>query len=73
MSNNAFWKPNTIAPGSSIDRDETEVNNTGSGNAGAVTGRVLSNLAVSERRSRLPITKQSKYFFPRKRLQDYIC
>ncbi|GAA6026849.1 hypothetical protein JCM8097_005905 [Rhodosporidiobolus ruineniae] len=54
----AFWKPGTIAPGSSIDRDA----DAGSGDAGtggsAVTGRVQSNLAISERRTRLPIAKQ---------------
>lgn len=72
MSNNAFWKPNTIAPGSSIDRDETEVNNTGSGNAGSITGRVLSNLAVSERRNRLPITKQSKFSLKNEILNLYL-
>jgi ATP-dependent RNA helicase DDX35 len=51
----AFWRPGTVAPGSSIDRD---AESTSSGIAEvAVTARV-DNIAVSERRNRLPITKQ---------------
>ena len=42
--------------GSSIDRD-TEATGGGT-SAGAVTGRVDSTIAASERRTRLPITKQ---------------
>ncbi|GAA5829523.1 hypothetical protein JCM11251_000190 [Rhodosporidiobolus azoricus] len=52
----AFWKPGTIAPGSSIDRD-ADTGGEGGGGSGAVTGRV-STVAVSERRNRLPIAKQ---------------
>jgi hypothetical protein len=51
----AFWRPGTTAPGSSIDR-EAEVSSIGG--VGTVTGRVLGNVAVSERRGRLPIAKQ---------------
>ncbi|GAA5941896.1 uncharacterized protein JCM15063_000812 [Sporobolomyces koalae] len=47
----SFWKPGTVAPGSSIDRDDAAA-------GGAITGRVTSHLAVSERRNRLPISKQ---------------
>ncbi|GAA6001099.1 hypothetical protein JCM10207_007412 [Rhodosporidiobolus poonsookiae] len=54
----AFWKPGTIAPGSSIDRDADSGAGDGGGGSGAVTGRVQSNLAISERRNRLPIAKQ---------------
>ncbi|BGP14033.1 hypothetical protein JCM10213_005618 [Rhodosporidiobolus nylandii] len=54
----AFWKPGTIAPGSSIDRDADPSGADAGGSTGAVTGRVQSNLAVSERRNRLPIAKQ---------------
>ncbi|BGP54044.1 hypothetical protein JCM8202_003043 [Rhodotorula sphaerocarpa] len=54
----AFWKPGTIAPGSSIDRDtEGAGQDSGGGGAGAVTGRV-QQIAISERRARLPIAKQ---------------
>ncbi|GAA5996462.1 uncharacterized protein JCM10292_007626 [Rhodotorula paludigena] len=54
----AFWKPGTIAPGSSIDRaDSGALDAGGGGGAGAVTGRV-SHVAISERRNRLPIAKQ---------------
>ncbi|GAA6064641.1 hypothetical protein JCM10212_004483 [Sporobolomyces blumeae] len=49
----AFWKPGTVAPGSSIDRDAVE-----GGSGSAITGRVDRSLAVSERRNRLPIHKQ---------------
>lgn len=51
----AFWRPGTVAPGSSIDRD-AELGSTGIAEV-TVTGRV-DNVAVSERRNRLPITKQ---------------
>ncbi|KAM0754168.1 P-loop containing nucleoside triphosphate hydrolase protein [Meredithblackwellia eburnea MCA 4105] len=61
----AFWKPGTIAPGSSIatgssiDRDkDAESGGGGAGGPGAVTGRVQGNIAVSQRRDRLPITKE---------------
>ncbi|GJN88407.1 hypothetical protein Rhopal_001373-T1 [Rhodotorula paludigena] len=54
----AFWKPGTIAPGSSIDRaDSGALDAGGGGGAGAVTGRV-SHVAISERRNRLPIARQ---------------
>ncbi|KWU46401.1 P-loop containing nucleoside triphosphate hydrolase protein [Rhodotorula sp. JG-1b] len=54
----AFWKPGTIAPGSSIDRDtDSAGQDSGGGGAGAVTGRV-QQIAISERRNRLPIAKQ---------------
>lgn len=54
----AFWKPGTIAPGSSIDRDtDSARQDSGGGGAGAVTGRV-QQIAISERRNRLPIAKQ---------------
>ena len=66
-----FWRTGTIAPGSSIERDESEVSVGGAGNAGAVTGRVLPNVAVSERRSRLPITKQRKSLNLRTRTQNW--
>ena len=53
----AFWRPGTVAPGSSIDRDaEASKAESGAG-VGAITGRVNS-AAISERRSRLPIAKQ---------------
>lgn len=54
----SFWRPGTVAPGSSIDRD-ADPSGAGAGAVGAVTGRV-SNVAVSERRNRLPIAKQRK-------------
>ncbi|BGP46208.1 hypothetical protein JCM10450v2_002048 [Rhodotorula kratochvilovae] len=54
----AFWKPGTVAPGSSIDRDPAGgQDGGGGGGAGAVTGRI-QQVAVSERRNRLPIAKQ---------------
>lgn len=55
----AFWKPGTVAPGSSIDRDSdsTALEGGAGAGAGAVTGRV-QQVAVSERRNRLPIAKQ---------------
>ncbi|KAM0792469.1 hypothetical protein ACM66B_005144 [Microbotryomycetes sp. NB124-2] len=54
----AFWRPGTVAPGSSIDRDaEAAKQESGTGGVGAITGRV-STVAISERRSRLPIAKQ---------------
>ncbi|KAK4705720.1 hypothetical protein P7C70_g482, partial [Phenoliferia sp. Uapishka_3] len=53
----SFWKPGTVAPGSSIDRD-VEAGAGGAG-VGAVTGRV-ENVAVSQRSSRLPIAKERK-------------
>ncbi|BGP06196.1 hypothetical protein JCM10049v2_002015 [Rhodotorula toruloides] len=52
----AFWKPGTVAPGSSIDRDTVNQESAGGG-APAVTGRI-ERIAVSERRGRLPIAKQ---------------
>ncbi|GAA5888426.1 hypothetical protein JCM16303_005736 [Sporobolomyces ruberrimus] len=55
----SFWKPGTIAPGSSIDRDTSgDGSGSGGGGASAITGRVSSNLGISERRNRLPISKQ---------------
>ena len=54
----SFWRPGTVAPGSSIDRDAA-ASTSGAGEVGAVTGRV-AQVAVSERRKRLPITKQRK-------------
>ncbi|GAA5970073.1 hypothetical protein JCM11641_000256 [Rhodosporidiobolus odoratus] len=54
----SFWKPGTVAPGSSIDRDADAAGADAGGASGAVTGRVQSNIAVSERRTRLPIAKQ---------------
>ncbi|GAA5900695.1 uncharacterized protein JCM6883_002924 [Sporobolomyces salmoneus] len=57
----SFWKPGTIAPGSSIDRDAGGGGGGGTGgdsSSSAITGRVSTNLGVSERRNRLPITKQ---------------
>ncbi|KAK4058654.1 hypothetical protein OIO90_000098 [Microbotryomycetes sp. JL221] len=54
----AFWRPGTVAPGSSIDRDaEANRAESGAGGVGAITGRV-TNVAISERRKRLPIAKQ---------------
>ncbi|GAA5916778.1 hypothetical protein JCM8208_004040 [Rhodotorula glutinis] len=55
----AFWKPGTVAPGSSIDRDSdsTALEGGAGAGAGAVTGRI-QQVAVSERRNRLPIAKQ---------------
>lgn len=53
----SFWKPGTVAPGSSIDRDADGAAG-GAGGAGAVTGRVQANVAVSQRRDRLPIAKE---------------
>ncbi|GAA6021662.1 hypothetical protein JCM11491_001350 [Sporobolomyces phaffii] len=50
----SFWKPGTVAPGSSIDRDADPA---GQG-ASAITGRISSNLGISERKHRLPISNQ---------------
>ncbi|GAA5953837.1 hypothetical protein JCM3765_000665 [Sporobolomyces pararoseus] len=54
----SFWKPGTIAPGSSIDRDSAGAGDGGGGGSSAITGRISSNLGISERKNRLPITKQ---------------
>lgn len=58
----AFWRPGTVAPGSSIDRDAEASSIGGAGSVGAVTGRVQGNVAVSDRRSRLPIAKQRELY-----------
>ncbi|SCZ97689.1 BZ3500_MvSof-1268-A1-R1_Chr4-3g07374 [Microbotryum saponariae] len=56
----SFWKPGTVAPGSSIDRDgDSSAAEGGAGSSvGAITGRVAHNISVAERRYRLPIAKQ---------------
>ncbi|SGY72830.1 BQ5605_C005g03217 [Microbotryum silenes-dioicae] len=60
----SFWKPGTVAPGSSIDRDgDSSAAEGGAGSSvGAITGRVAHNISVAERRYRLPIAKQTLIF-----------
>ncbi|SCV69095.1 BQ2448_2115 [Microbotryum intermedium] len=55
-----FWKPGTVAPGSSIDRDgDSAAAEGGAGSSvGAITGKVAHNISITERRYRLPIAKQ---------------
>lgn len=50
----SFWKPGTVAPGSSIDRDS----GAAEGGASAITGRIDKDVGISHRRNRLPISKQ---------------
>lgn len=46
----AFWRPGTVAPGSSLDRDSSAATLS-------VTSRVQPNLALDQRIAQLPIAK----------------